>query len=155
MVEQDSLAAEIRALIDDMRQHEGNLILILHAIQDKHGYVPRQAALLLSEGLGIELARIYEVLTFYHYFSTSPPGKHSIVVCNGTACYLDGGEKILSRFKDAARSAQADGSCSVKTVRCLGCCSMGPLALINGRIKGRLKSEELTQESVWRLLNDA
>lgn len=152
MLEQP-LAEEIRSLISDLRHNEGNLILILHAIQDRHGCVPRPAALLLSEGLGIPLARIYEVLTFYHYFSTTPPGEHSVVVCNGTACYLDGSQKLIRRFEEAS---SAEGrSCQVKTVRCVGCCSMGPLAIVNGKIKGRLKPEELSPEEAWRIVNDA
>src|SRR6185436_15135934 len=81
------------------RNEEGNLIMILHAIQNQHGYVPREVAMELSRELGVKLARIYEVITFYHYFKLQPPGAHSITVCNGTACYLKGSGDLLNECR--------------------------------------------------------
>ena len=100
------LSAEIDATISLFSTQEDNLILILHAIQDAHGYVQRESALILSERLAIPLARIYEVLTFYHYFRTSPPGEHTVVVCHGTSCWLAGSSKVLEQARQYAESHQ-------------------------------------------------
>ena len=81
------VAAEIDATVARFAHEPDNLILILHAIQNAHSYVPRESALVLSARLGVPLARIYEVLTFYHYFRTAPPGEHTVVVCNGTSVH--------------------------------------------------------------------
>jgi NADH:ubiquinone oxidoreductase subunit E len=97
------LDPEVQEEIDDCVERwsdqEGNLIMILHEIQNHHGYVPREASLLLAEKTGVPLARIYEVLTFYHYFRLVPQGKHTITVCNGTACYLKGSARLLAELE--------------------------------------------------------
>ena len=125
------------------RDEEGNLIMILHAIQNQHGYVPREVAMELSRELGVKLARIYEVITFYHYFRLQPPGAHNITVCNGTACYLKGSADILSRL--SAKLGIADGQTTpdrqfhLETVRCIGCCGMSPAVVVDGKICGHAK----------------
>jgi len=73
--------------------------MILHEIQNRYGYVPRPVSLEVSQETGIPLARIYEVITFYNYFELSPPAKHSISVCMGTACYLKGAPEILEEIE--------------------------------------------------------
>jgi NADH-quinone oxidoreductase subunit E len=91
---------EVKNLVDKWKDKEGNLIMILHEIQNHHGYVPRELSLELSKLLNVPLARIYEVITFYNFFKLSPPGKHRISVCMGTACYLKGGADLLSEIKN-------------------------------------------------------
>ncbi len=134
------LSAEIDTTTSRFSAHEDNLILILHAIQDAHGYVPRESALILSERLAIPLARIYEVLTFYHYFRTSPPGEHTVVVCHGTSCWLAGSSKVLEQTR---RYAESHAEIKVEQVRCVGCCGLAPLAFADKKIHTHLTDERV------------
>mgnify|MGYP000894108092 CR=1 FL=1 len=115
------------------RNEEGNLIMILHAIQNQHGYVPREVAMELSRELGVKLARIYEVITFYHYFKLQPPGAHTLTVCNGTACYLKGSEGQTT----------PDRQFHLDVVRCIGCCGMAPAMVVDGKTCGHVKPSEV------------
>jgi NADH-quinone oxidoreductase subunit E len=129
------------------RDEEGNLIMILHAIQNQHGYVPREVAMELSRELGVKLARIYEVITFYHYFKLQPPGAHNVVVCNGTACYLKGANDILGECRNQLGIAEGqttkDRQFHLDTVRCIGCCGMSPAVVVDGKTHGRVKSSDV------------
>ncbi len=140
------LSVEIDATISRFSAHEDNLILILHAIQDAHGCVPRESALLLSERLSIPLARIYEVLTFYHYFRTAPPGEHTVVVCHGTSCWLAGSGNVLEQTR---RYAEVHPEVKVEQVRCVGCCGLAPLAFADKKIH-----THLTDARVMAMLNE-
>ncbi len=79
---------DIKGLIQKWKGKDGNLVMILHEIQNRYGYIPRHVSLEVSQETGISLARIYEVLTFYNYFELTPPAKHSISVCMGTSRYV-------------------------------------------------------------------
>jgi len=109
--------------------------------------VPREVSLQLSEILDVPLARIYEVITFYNFFKLEPPGKHTISVCMGTACYLKGGAKLLDEIKTmfAVEEGQTtkDGLFHLQVVRCLGCCGLAPVMMIDGKIFGKVKPDEL------------
>ncbi len=139
MTASNGLEREINATVEKFAAEPDNLILILHAIQNAHGYVPRESALLLSERLAIPLARIYEVLTFYHYFRTAPPGEHTIVVCHGTSCWLAGSSKVLD---EAQQYAQAHPETKVEQVRCVGCCGLAPLAFADKKIHTHLDDKK-------------
>ncbi len=137
----DQIVGEVDATISQFAGERDNLILILHEIQNAHGYVPRESALLLSEKLKIPLARIYEVLTFYHYFRTEPPDQHKVVVCNGTSCWLAGSEQVL----DQVRSYAANHTeIRVEQVRCVGCCALAPLAFADRQICTHLSREKVS-----------
>ena len=84
------------ALVEKWKNKKGNLIMILHDIQDAFGYIPEVVARRISRLLDIPLARIYEVLTFYHYFRLKSPGKAVISVCTGTACHLKGAPDLVA-----------------------------------------------------------
>ena len=138
----------------DVQQHvarwsgeEGNLIMILHAIQNQYGYVPREVAMELSRELGVRLARIYEVITFYHYFKLQPPGKHNVTVCNGTACYLKGAAGLLAELRTQLGVGEGqttpDREFHVDVVRCIGCCGMSPAVVCDGKTHGRVKPADI------------
>ncbi|MFZ5629052.1 MAG: NAD(P)H-dependent oxidoreductase subunit E [Spirochaetota bacterium] len=136
------LSKEIDETIARFAAEPDNLILILHAIQNAHGYVPRESALLLSSRLSVPLARIYEVLTFYHYFRTAPPGGHSVVVCHGTSCWLNGSTEVLAA---ARRYAKEHAETSVSEVRCVGCCGLAPLVFADKQIHTHLDQQKTTE----------
>jgi NADH-quinone oxidoreductase subunit E len=147
-MEQKSVdAKEISAIAEKWRDKKGSLIMVLHEIQNHYGYVPRNVSLELSKVLGIPLARIYEVITFYNYFKLEPPGKFTIAVCLGTACYLRGAPEIVDEIKSLLNIGEGettpDGLFHLDVVRCLGCCGLSPVMMINGQIYGKVKRNEV------------
>ncbi len=135
------------ALVEKWKDKKGNLIMILHDIQDAFGYIPEEVARRIARLLDIPLARIYEVLTFYHYFKLIQPGKYKISVCMGTACYLKGSQEILEELKtilDVEEGATtSDGLFYIESVRCLGCCGLAPVIAVNDKIYGNLKKTDV------------
>ncbi len=148
-MEEKKITIEIKNLVDKWKEKEGNLIMILHEIQNHHGYVPRELALELSGLLDVPLARIYEVITFYNFFKLTPPGKHKIAVCMGTACYLKGAPDILKEIKtilsvEEGKTTQ-DGNFYLDVVRCLGCCGLAPVMKIDDKVYGKVKKQEVME----------
>ena len=143
-----AIRRDIQQHVSHWRNEEGNLIMILHAIQNQHGYVPREVAMELSRELGVKLARIYEVITFYHYFKLQPPGAHNITVCNGTACYLKGSGDLINELRTLLGISEGqtttDRQIHFDTVRCIGCCGMAPAMVVDGKTCGHVKSADLT-----------
>lgn len=138
---------EINLFIQQWKGKDGNLIMILHEIQNRYGYIPRGVSMEISKELGIPLARIYEVVTFYNYFKLTPPAKHNISVCMGTACYLNGAPQILEEIKNLlhinAGESTPDGQFYLDIVRCLGCCGLAPVMMIDGKIYGKVKKSDI------------
>jgi NADH-quinone oxidoreductase subunit E len=140
-------SGKIADLAAKWKGKQGNLIMVLHEIQNEYGYVPRPVAINLAEELDIPLARIYEVITFYNYFKLEPPGKYNIAVCLGTACYLKGSPEIIEEIKKQLHVKEgettADGLFHLDAVRCLGCCSLAPVMTVNGKIFGKVKAKDV------------
>lgn len=142
----DATRVEVSRHVAPWRDREGNLIMILHEIQDAHGYVPREISMVLARELGTSLARIYEVLTFYHYFKLVPPGKHNVAVCSGTACHLKGSANILAEMQKQLGIQEGETTENqefhLETLRCIGCCGMSPAVMIDGKTYGRVRSAD-------------
>ena len=138
---------KLTSFIDEWKQKPGSLIMILHKTQEAFGYIPREAAEKLSLLTGVSLARIYGVITFYHFFKTTKPGKHIISICLGTACYLKGAQDLLdetrSLLKIAPKGVTEDGLFSVDPVRCVGCCGLAPVLTVGTDTYGKLTKEML------------
>jgi NADH-quinone oxidoreductase subunit E len=141
------LSDELLGFIDVWREKPGNLIMILHKVQEEHGYIPRDIALELSRNLNIPLAKIYGVITFYHFFKLKKPGKFIIAVCMGTACYLKGGDDLILEIERLlglpVNGITDDGLFSLEAVRCIGCCGLAPVMTVNGEVYGKVTKEEL------------
>ncbi len=139
--------SELDSVTAKWKDKKGNLIMILHEIQNHYGYIPRGISFELSRLLKTPLARIYEVLTFYNYFKIEPPGKHLVSVCMGTACYLKGGRELLAELKEILNIEQGqtteDGIFQLQVVRCLGCCGLAPVVMIDENIHGNIKPGEI------------
>jgi NADH-quinone oxidoreductase subunit E len=136
---------ELLAFIDEWKVKPGSLIMILHKTQEIYGYISRPAAEKLSRLTGIPLARIYGVITFYHFFKTTKPGKHKISVCLGTACYLKGSEDLIDETRSLLgldpNGVTDDGKFSVDPVRCVGCCGLAPVLTVNNDTYGKLTKD--------------
>lgn len=128
-------------------QKRGALIMMLHEIQNTRGYVPREAALELARRVDVPLARIYEVLTFYNYFKTSSPGRAVISICTGTACHLKGAGELLAAFAEELGiedgQTTEDGDFHLQTVRCVGCCGLAPVVVVNGKTYGKARPDQV------------
>lgn len=138
-----------RLVEDQFSNDKENLIMILQAIQAQYNYLPRPALGYLSEKIEIPLSRIYGVATFYSTFSLEPRGKNIISICLGTACHVRGAGKVLDRIEDTLHvkngKTTEDGRFTLESVRCIGCCSLGPVVKINEDVYGRIASEDLSR----------
>jgi len=138
--------AALEKIVAQWKDKPGNLIMILHAVQGQCGFVPRDAAFMLQDLMDVPLARIYEVITFYNYFKLEAPGKHKVAVCLGTACYLKGAADVLGEFKRLLKVEEggttADGQFTLDTVRCVGCCGLAPVIVIDDKTYGKLKAAD-------------
>lgn len=125
----------------------GALIPLLQSAQDTYGYVSEKAIDYISHVTGIPSADIYGVVTFYAQFRTKPLGKYVVKVCNGTACHVNGAKTISNTITDELKidydETSDDGSFSLLSVACIGCCSLAPVILINSETYGRLTPAKL------------
>ncbi len=147
---QEEITPEIEEKVRAWKGKAGNMIMVLHAIQNHYGYVPRNISMFLAQELNVPLAKIYEVLTFYHYFKLEPPAENTIQVCTGTACYLKGANKIVDEFKKAlnikaSESYSEDRKFKIEEVRCIGCCGLAPVISLNTEIVGRILPEQVNE----------
>ena len=148
MVEQPEV--DFRALDDLIEERfagdKENLIMILQAINNEYNFLPRPALHYVSTKLDVPLSQIYGIATFYSMFSLEPRGKNIITICLGTACHVRGGERIKERLESQlgipAGDTTEDMRFTLETVRCIGCCSLGPVVTINEKVYARTDSEK-------------
>jgi len=141
------LTPELREFVEVHKAVPGSLIMVLHRVQQEYGFVPRAIAFEVATLLGVPLAKIYGVMTFYHYFKLKQPGRHQVAVCMGTACYLKGGEDLIQEMENllgvGLNVVTPDGEFSVEAVRCIGCCGLAPVLTVDGEVHGNLKKDDL------------
>lgn len=142
-----ALTPELREFIQEWKAKPGNLIMVLHKVQEHFGFVPRPIAFEVADLLEIPVAKIYGVLTFYNFFKLKKPGRNQIQVCMGTACYLKGGEDLILELERqlgvGLNTITPDGEFSTEAVRCIGCCGLAPVMLVNGEVHGQVKASQL------------
>jgi NADH-quinone oxidoreductase subunit E len=132
----------IDVIID--RHHGGasSLIQVLLDIQSECNWLPKEALERVGERLGVPLARIQHIATFYKAFSLVPKGRHRIHICMGTACHVRGAPRILDSVQDLTGIKPGETDLELKfsleTVNCIGCCALGPVVEIDGDIHGKL-----------------
>lgn len=123
------------------------LIEALHSTQEAFGYIDDRALKFVSAVLAVPPSTVYGVATFYHHFTMKPQGRHTAVVCTGTACYINGAAEILAAIRTGLgvrpKETTADGNVSLLTARCLGACSLAPAAIVDGEVEGRVKAADL------------
>ncbi len=139
------------------KQEKDNLISMLEEIQEKFGYIPKEAQKELSEYLNIPMAEIYGVITFYSRFTLEPKGKYSISICLGTACFVKGSQKIMDRLKDRLKiepgQTTKDGLFSIDETRCVGACGLAPVFTVNGEVHGRA-TVKMLDEVLDKIISD-
>lgn len=139
--------AKLREIIAAHKDTEGALIPVLHEAQGVYGYLPIEVQTIIAEGLGIPLAEVYGVVTFYAQFSLNPKGQYEIGVCLGTACYVKGSGDILEKFKQIlgidVGECTPDGKFSLTATRCVGACGLAPVVTVNDDVYGRLTVDDV------------
>ena len=149
VTEKIELSKEVMDFIKIWKDKPGNLIMILHRVQEEYGYIPRPVALELGRILDVPLAKIYGVITFYHFFKLEKPGRHKIQVCMGTACYLKGGQDLIQELENllgiGVNQTTEDEMFSLEAVRCVGCCGLAPVMVIGEDVYGKLTPEKLPE----------
>jgi bidirectional [NiFe] hydrogenase diaphorase subunit len=120
-------------------QHKADaLIEVLHKAQELFGFLDNDLLLFIAYSLKLPPSRVYGVATFYHFFTLKPQGKHTCVVCMGTACYVKGGEKVLNAVQERAKiragETTTDGELSLLTARCIGACGIAPAVVYDGQV---------------------
>ncbi len=140
---------ELEKFIDGLETTKGALIGILHKAQEIFGYLPRDVQLYVARKLGIPGAEVFGVVSFYSYFTTKPRGKHTISVCMGTACFVRGADKIAASLKEKLKvepnEITEDGLFTLRDVRCIGACGLAPVVMVDDKVYGRVKEEEIDE----------
>lgn len=125
----------------------GALIPILQKAQDLYNYLPPEVLRLVAERLGIALSKVYGVATFYAQFYLERRGRHVLRLCDGTACHVKGTPVLLTAIEGefGVRPGQTteDGNLTVEIVYCMGSCALAPVAVLDGKVIGRMRQETL------------
>ena len=128
---------------------KGSLITILQKTQEIYGYIPTDAIYYIAEKTGLTPAKILGVATFYSQFRFTAVGKYLIMICKGTACYVNGAERIIEAVSEELgigdNQTTEDGLFSLSLVSCLGCCSLAPVMMINEDTYGSLTPDKVKQ----------
>ncbi len=142
-------SVDLSLLQDTIAQYadvSGSLISILQKTQEIYGYLPMDAVYYIAEQTGTTPAKILGVATFYSQFRFQPVGKYLVMLCKGTACYVNGAERILDAVSEELgignNETTEDGLFSLSVVACLGCCSLAPVMMINDKAYGSLTPDK-------------
>lgn len=141
------------SLLDDVLReyggNSGNLITILQKAQSLYGYLPKDVMYHVAENTGVTPADVMGVATFYSQFRLTPIGKYLIMSCQGTACHVNGSERVLNAMKEYlgidSGETTADELFTLEEVACLGCCSLAPVIMINGEAYGNLTPDSAVE----------
>lgn len=143
MFEDDHIElAPMEGVIKKYQDQAGSLITVLQEAQTIYGYLPMKVLAYIASELHVKPARVYGAATFYTQFRLQPVGKHLILLCQGTACHVNGAERIASALSEELKistgETTADGLFTLDTAACLGCCSLAPVMMIDGQAYGPL-----------------
>ena len=138
---------KMEKILSKYDKDKSNLIQMLNEVQEAYGYVPKHAQLAISEHLGVTMAEVYSVITFYSRFTLKPKGKYNVAVCLGTACFVKGSEQILDKLKQKlgidVGETTPDGKFSIEATRCIGACGLAPVFTVNDEVYGNATPELL------------
>ena len=143
---EDSLS-KIADILARYPANRGSLIPVLQDIQEDFGYLSEEAIEELARLTEISANEIYGVATFYTQFRFNPPGEHRIQSCQGTACHVRGGRRILDELEQrlgiTAGQTTADGQFDLQRVACLGCCALAPVVAVDGKVYARMTAKKI------------
>lgn len=139
--------ANLKAVIAECKGDKSMLMHVMQEAQSIYGYLPIEVQIMIAEGMGVPLEKVYGVSTFYAQFALSPKGKYNVSVCLGTACYVKGSQQILDKVEESleigAGECTMDGKFSIEECRCIGACGLAPVMTVNDDVYGRLVPDEI------------
>jgi formate dehydrogenase subunit gamma len=145
-------AVDIAAVAEIITKHAGRpgaLLPLLHAVQDRLGYVPQEAVPEIATALNLSRAEVHGVITFYHFFRTTAPGRHTLYICRAEACQAMGSRALEQYARDKLKvnfhETTADGRFSLEPVYCLGNCACSPAVMIDDQVHGRVSEDRLDE----------
>lgn len=145
----EEISRQIQRVIDETTGQAGAIIRVLQQVQGLIGYLPPPVLKTISEKLKVPLSEVYGIVSFYHFFTMVPKGRHIIQTCLGTACYVKGGQKLLDTLKKEynlePEGITPDGRFSLETVRCLGACALSPVVNVGTHIHRKVKPTQLKE----------
>ena len=155
-MEQNTKTAEDAARMQDAdavlkanNYDKARLVPILQQIQEKYRWLSREMIGYIANAVGLPVARVYGVATFYAHFALTPKGKHIIKLCDGTACHVKGSMNVMDDIRNAlslkeGQDTTDDMMFTVETVSCLGACGLAPVVVIGDEVHGQLKPGQIT-----------
>lgn len=133
---------KLQQIFDRYRNSKGSTIVVLQEIQNLYKFLPEDALKKYSDEYKIPISEIYGVATFYSQFKFVKPGENQIKVCHGTACHINGADRISAAAEESlgikAGETTKDGKFSIEDVACLGCCSLAPVIMVNENVYAKL-----------------
>jgi NADH-quinone oxidoreductase subunit E len=144
---ESKLDQAFESLLETWRGARGNVIPLLQKTQELRGFLSKEDMKEIARVTGKSPAEIYGVATFFAQFRFQPPGRHTLKVCHGTACHVNGAETLDTTLKMQlgieAGQTTSDGLFSIERVACLGCCSLAPVVMLDAEVHGRLTGDKL------------
>jgi formate dehydrogenase subunit gamma len=149
MSESTRTTADISAIVAELKDKPGALLPILHRIQEEAGYVPEDVVPILAQELNLTRAEVHGVVTFYHDFRRTPPGRHILRICQAESCQATGSEALTDHARKHLginlHETTADAQFTLEPVYCLGNCACSPAVMIDGEVFGRVTPERLRE----------
>jgi len=144
---QENLQQAVETAIASNKSKPGALLPILHAIQDRIGHIPPDAVPTIASALNLSRAEVHGVVSFYHYFRQTPPGRHTVQICQAESCQAMGSAKLTAFAKETLgidfHETTADEAFSLEPVYCLGNCACSPAVMVDDDVYGRVTNERL------------
>lgn len=142
---QDTINPKIQEIIAELQHKPGALLPILHAIQDHLGFIPAESVPSIAKALNLSRAEVHGVISFYHYFRDTPPGKTTIHLCRAESCQAMGSKKLEDHVKVKLgidfHETTPNGAYSLEPVYCLGLCACSPSMQIGENVYGRVTAD--------------
>lgn len=138
---------ELEEFINSLPDKKGALIEVLHKAQHIFGYLPEEVQLFVAEKLNVPASKVFGVVSFYSYFTTTPRGEYVVNVCMGTACFVRGAANVLSELEKQldikVGQTTPDGKFTIEVLRCVGACGLAPVVTVNDRVYGHVTPSDV------------
>lgn len=145
--EEQALYEEVAKIIEKYRGTDGALIMVLHEAQELFGYLPMELQKFIADGMDIPVSEVSGVVSFYSFFTPNKRGKHTIRVCQGTACYVRGGKKLVDAIHEnlgvETNGTTEDGQFTFEIARCIGACGLAPAVMIDDDVYKQVTPQKL------------
>lgn len=142
-------SAAIEAIVDEHKERPGALLPLLHALQDRFGHVPEVAVPIVAKQLNLSRAEVHGVITFYHFFRTTQPGRQTLYICRAEACQAMGSRSLEQHVREKLKidfhETTPDGRFSLEPVYCLGNCACSPAVMIDETVYGRVSRDRIDE----------